>query len=106
MRKDAGKLQLSAGLGASTTKTELGKEDKPESDASKKDDSSSVGVKTSGGGLFGNVSTSAAANTTSIFGGAASTGTGLFGSGFKFTPASTSTTAGTSVFGSGSLFGN
>lgn len=81
----------------------MGKDDKP--DASKKDDSSSVEVKTSGTGIFGNASTNAAAST-SIFGGAASTGTALFGAGFKFTPASTTTTAGTSVFGTSSLFGS
>ena len=85
----------------------MGKDDKPESEggAAKKDDSSSVGVKT-GGGLFGNLSTGAAAGGTSLFGGPTSTGTSLFGSGFKFTPASTTTSGGSGIFGGGSLFGS
>lgn len=102
MKTDPGKLQLSGGLGISTTKTELG----CNGEVKKADDS----VKTNAGvGLFGNLSTGGAAGT-SLFGGAASSsGASLFGSGFKFTPVSTTSTAANTaggIFGGASLFGS
>jgi len=44
---------------------------------------------------------------TSLFGGQASnTGSSLFGSGFKFTPSTATTTGNSNIFGGGSLFGS
>lgn len=99
-----GKLQLTSGL-KTDVKTE--KDTKSEDTKSECKDAaaaqSNPSLKTTGG-LFGNLSTSATAGGPSAFG-QASTSTSLFGTGFKFTPASTAA-GGSSVFGGASLFGS
>lgn len=105
MSNGNGRLQLSGALN-NETKTE--KDAKSEDSKSEKKEAavaaqSTISAKTPGG-LFGNLSTSATAGATSLFG-QPSNGTSLFGSGFKFTPASTAAGA-SSVFGGTSLFGN